>query len=413
MDKKKYLLTLSVAIFILTGLVSIVSMSSAKSTEIDWPDINYELIDYEVIAPVHITNAGDNSDRLFVVEQPGKIKIFKNGSLLQTPFLDITSKVLYSGEQGLLSLVFPPAYEDKGYFYVYYTNKNGDNQVSKFKLSEDPDIADPTSEILIIYIEHPFGINHNGGQLAFGPDGYMYISIGDGGGIGDPYDQGQDPGTILGTILRIDVEFEGITPSEAPYRAHLPIIYGSAVPKNNYLIPPDNPYVGVPGYRPEIWAYGLRNPWRFSFDRDTGDLYIADVGQGDYEEINYQLSSSPGGENYGWSIMEGKHCYSDPSCDQTGLVLPVAEYDHSLGCSISGGFVYRGADNPTMTGFYYFGDWCNGDIWGLKEDNGVWSIQKLLDTPEAITSFGEDEQGELYFTGYYSRRIYRLYEVIP
>jgi glucose/arabinose dehydrogenase len=352
--------------------------------------------------PVHITHAGDGSGRLFIVEQPGRIRIVKNGVLLAAPFLDISNtganRVLFGGEQGLLSVAFPPQFNGKGYFYVYYTNLNGDNVAARYFLTADPDRADPGSEVLLRTFSHPTFQNHNGGQLAFGPDGFLYIGTGDGGSGGDPNNNGQSPNTFLGKILRIDVE------SVMDPRV------------DTYVIPPDNPFVGAPGFLPEIWALGLRNPFRFSFDRLTGDLYIGDVGQNLFEEVDFQPAASPGGENYGWNIMEGLHCFNTlnfsvplPTCNQTGLTLPVVEYNHTQGdCSVTGGFVYRGNLHPQVQGIYFYGDFCTGRIWGLKRNGTVWQNNLLLDAPLGISSFGEDEAGELYLTDYAAGDIYRI-----
>jgi glucose/arabinose dehydrogenase len=352
--------------------------------------------------PVHITHAGDGSGRLFIVEQPGRIRIVKAGVLLAAPFLDISNsgvnRVLFGGEQGLLSVAFPPQYSAKGYFYVYYTNLNGDNVVARYFLTANPDVADPGSEVILQTFSHPVFTNHNGGQLAFGPDGFLYIGTGDGGSGGDPNNNGQNPGTFLGKILRIDVE-------------------SVANPRNEtYVIPPSNPFVATQGFLPEIWALGLRNPFRFSFDRLTGDLYIGDVGQNLFEEIDFQAAASPGGENYGWSIMEGFQCFNKldfnnplPTCNQAGLTLPVAEYDHGQGdCAVIGGFAYRGNLHPQMKGFYFYGDECTGRIRALKRNGGVWQNSLLLDSPLTIASYGEDEAGELYLADYATGDIYRM-----
>ena len=352
--------------------------------------------------PVHITHAGDGSGRLFIVEQPGRIRIVKNGVLLPTPFLDISitgaNRVLSGGEQGLLSVAFPPQFNVKGYFYVYYTNLNGDNVAARYFLTANPDVADPNSEVILQTFPHPTFANHNGGQLAFGPDGFLYIGIGDGGGGGDPNNNGQNSSTFLGKILRIGVE------SVANPRT------------DTYVIPPGNPFVGTPGALPEIWALGVRNPFRFSFDRLTGDLYIGDVGQNLFEEIDFQPAASPGGQNYGWNIMEGVHCFNTldpnnplPTCNQAGLTLPVVEYDHTQGdCAVIGGFVYRGNLHPQMRGIYFYGDECTGRIRGLKRNGAVWQSGSLLDSPLVISSFGEDETGELYLTDYTVGDIYRI-----
>lgn len=323
--------------------------------------------------PTHITNAGDGSQRLFVVEQEGLIRIVKNKTRLSKPFLDISDRVSCCGERGLLSVAFPPGYANKGYFYVNYTNNDGNTVIARYRVTSDPDVANPNSETIILTIDQPFA-NHNGGQIAFGPDGFLYIGMGDGGAAGDPQDNGQRPDTLLGKLLRIDVE-AGTSP---------------------YAVPPTNPFFQNRTYRREVWAFGLRNPWRLSFDRQTGDLYIGDVGQGQYEEIDVQLRSSPGGENYGWRIMEGNHCYASPTCPQSGLTLPVVEYDHSQGCSVTGGVVYRGQQFSRLQGIYFYGDYCSGIVWALKISSSAPQSKRLLDTSYNISTFGEDEAGEAY-----------------
>jgi glucose/arabinose dehydrogenase len=343
--------------------------------------------------PVHIAHAGDGSGRLFVVERPGRIRIVKNGVLQPVPFLDITGRVRsVSGEQGLLSISFPPDFATKGHFYVDYTDLLSNTAVARFALTADPDVADPASEQIVLTIAQPYA-NHNGGQLAFGPnDGYLYIGMGDGGSGGDPLGNAQNPASLLGKLLRIDVET------------------GDPL---TYTVPATNPFTQTVGYRAEIWALGLRNPWRFSFDRLTGDLYIGDVGQGLYEEVDYQPASSPGGENYGWNIMEGLHCYNASTCDSTGLTLPVVEYGHTAGnCSITGGMAYRGTAHPDLAGIYFYADFCSGQIWGLKNDGLIWWNAALHDAPFRITTFGEDEAGNLWVSQYASSPDGTIYEVI-
>ncbi len=332
--------------------------------------------------PVSIANAGD--DRLFVVEQRGTIRIVRDGQVLEQPFLDVTDRVRSGGEQGLLGLAFPPDFADSGRFYVYYTDLNGDSVLSRFVA--DGDAADPASEQVLLTQVQPYA-NHNGGQLAFGPDGYLYLGLGDGGSGGDPHGNGQDLGTILAKLLRLDVSGD------------------SAV------APDDNPFVGQQGARPEIWAYGLRNPWRFSFDRETGDLYIADVGQNAFEEVNLQPAGSQGGENYGWSVMEAESCYSPRSgCDTSGKVLPIISYPHSRdwGASISGGYVYRGTALPELEGAYVFADYVSGRIWRADRDGDEWNVTLLLETGFNVSTFGEDADGELYVADHGGGVIYRL-----
>ena len=324
--------------------------------------------------PLGITHAGDNTGRLFVVEQAGRIRVVDNGALLPTPFLDISANVLSGGERGLLGLAFPPAYVMTGRFYVNYTRiPDGATVIARYLVTADPNVADPSSEVILLTIAQPAS-NHNGGQLGFGPDGLLYIGMGDGGGAGDQFMNAQNPASLLGKILRIDVE-------------------SGAVP---YAIPPSNPFVDNAAYRGEIWALGLRNPWRFSFDRQTGDLFIGDVGQGSYEEVDFQPAGSPGGQNYGWNIMEGAHCFGPMGCNQAGFALPVAEYGHGQGCSITGGFVYRGQAHPALFGTYVYADYCSGRFWGLTRNGAAWQNTLLLVEPHSIASFGEDEAGNLY-----------------
>ncbi|MBI3952289.1 MAG: PQQ-dependent sugar dehydrogenase [Acidobacteria bacterium] len=323
--------------------------------------------------PLLVTHAGDGSGRLFIVEQVGRIRIVKDGVLLPNPFLDIQSLVSCCGEQGLLGLAFHPRYAENGLFYINYTDTRGDTIVARYAVSDNADGASTRGVERLIFIDQPYS-NHNGGHLAFGPDGFLYIGTGDGGAAGDPQNNGQNVQSSLGKLLRIDVN------SGSPYS-----------------IPLTNPFVGRPGMD-EIWAYGLRNPWRFSFDRETGDLYIGDVGQNKWEEVDFQPAGSAGGQDYGWKITEGFHCFSPPdNCNQTGLTLPIHEYSHEEGCSVTGGYVYRGSQIPNLVGTYVFGDYCSGTIWGLKRDaSGQWTRTELLRTNLSISSFGEDEAGEVY-----------------
>ena len=354
------------------------------------PEIGFELVASGVPNVTSITHAGDGSGRLFLTTQPGQILIFDGSQVLPQPFLDISSVVLNGGERGLLGLAFHPNYAANGFFYVDYTDASGDTVVARYSVSGNPNAADPGSAAVILNVAQPFP-NHNGGQLQFGPDGFLYIAMGDGGSGGN----GQNLGALLGKLLAIDVD--------------------GGVP---YAIPPDNPFVGVQGARGEIWAYGLRNPWRFSFDRQTGDMFIGDVGQDMWEEVDFQPADSLGGENYGWRLMEGNHCFNPPvGCDDGSLTLPIIEYSHSLGgCSVTGGYRYRGAANPDLLGVYFFADFCTGQIWGATEDVfGGWLVAELLDTPFSINTFGEDENGELYFAHLspFDGAIYRIVSVTP
>ncbi len=307
----------------------------------------------------------DGSGRLFIIEKVGRIRILQNGQLVQTPFLDITDRVgSSSNEQGLLGLAFHPNYAQNGRFFVNYTNESGNTVIARYQVSNDPNIADPTSEVKLLGVNQPFP-NHNGGVLAFGPDGYLYAGLGDGGLAGDPFGNAQKTDVLLGKILRLDVD--------------------SAEP---YVVPADNPFGN------EIWAYGLRNPWRISFDMATSDLFIGDVGQGDWEEIDYLPAGSSGGTNFGWDFREGRHDYEGTA--PAGLTEPVAEYSHQEGgCSVTGGYVYRGS-MPEWNGIYLYGDYCTGYVWGLIKSENGWQSQLLFETGARITSFGQDEMGELY-----------------
>ena len=327
--------------------------------------------------PVALTApAGDT--RLFIVEKGGAIRVLKEGTLLSAPFLDLSARVSGGGEQGLLDLAFDPTYATNGRFFVHYTDANGNTTVSSFRVSPAiPDQADPATETIVFTAQQPF-VNHNGGRLEFGRDGMLYIGLGDGGSSGDPGGRGQSLADLLGGILRVDV-----------------------TAGTGYAIPPDNPFAGRSDARPEVWSFGLRNPWRFTFDPATGDLYIADVGESAWEEIDVATATLGAGRgaNFGWNIMEGSHCYAAAACDTTGLVLPVLEYSHAEGCSISGGFVYRGAAIPALQGHYFYADYCQGWVRTVRLENG--RVAESLRWPTlapggAVPGFGRDAAGELY-----------------
>lgn len=343
--------------------------------------------------PVGITNAGDGSGRLFVNERAGKIRVVDaDGTLRGDPFVDLSDRVQTGAERGLLGLAFHPDFAGNGRLFVHYSRAgDGATVVSELSATPDHQHAEANSERVLLTVAQPYA-NHNGGQLAFGPDGYLYIGLGDGGAGGDPLGNAQNRRVLLGKILRIDVD--------APHDS------GRA-----YAVPEDNPFAqgGTdPGAgRPEIWAYGLRNPWRFSFDPEGGDLYIGDVGQNDWEEIDRQPGDSTGGANYGWNIMEGRHCYQS-GCDQAGYVKPIAEYSHDKGCAITGGFVYRGAVHPEMTGVYVLGDYCSGTIFTIQVDEGTITPKPVLASGLSVSSFGVDENGELYAADIRGGGIYRI-----
>jgi len=343
---------------------------SAQSTDLQLTQVSGRT------AIVDITNAGDGSGRLFLVEQEGRIFVLEDGVELSQPFLDIRQQVGAQGnEQGLLSMAFAPDYASSGYFYIWYTDISGDTLLERYRVSSDPNRADANSGEVVLEVRQPFS-NHNGGRLQFGPDGMLYLGIGDGGDGFDPQGNGQFGGTLLGKLIRIDVD-----PSHG-----------------TYAIPPDNPFANTDAVLDEVWALGLRNPWRISFDSMTGDLYIADVGQLMLEEVNFQPADSTGGENYGWVIMEGSQCVT-PGCDQGGLTLPVFDYPRASGCAITGGEVYRGHDYPALFGMYLFGDFCRGTIWGMKRSGSDWQVTELADTSHLIVTFGLGESGDVYVSG--------------
>jgi len=315
---------------------------------------------------VDLQPVSDGPGRLFIVEKVGRIRVLQDGQLLDTPFLDISDQVGDRGnEQGFLGLAFHPNYAENGLFFVNYTDNNGNTVIARYHGTADPNIADPNSEVALLNVNQPFQ-NHNGGVLAFGPDGYLYAGLGDGGSAGDPQGNAQSLDTFLGKILRLDVDSG-----------------------NPYVVPPENPFGN------EIWAYGLRNPWRFSFDRETDDMYIGDVGQNNWEEIDFVSAGAPGGINFGWNYFEGNHAYEGTPPQDAQLVPPVAEYSHSQGCSVTGGYVYRGS-MPEWNGIYLYGDYCSGIVWGLIRSNGGWFNQVLFEAVGNITSFGQDESGEVY-----------------
>ncbi len=334
--------------------------------------------------PLLVTNAGDGAGRLFIVEKAGLIKVMRDGDVLSVPFLDLSGAVSTESERGLLGLAFSPEYKRNGRFYVNYTDRTGTTVVSRFSVSPaDADVAQPETGQVLLRIEQPFA-NHNGGGIAFDPDGHLLIGMGDGGSAGDPQGNGQDPHSPLGKMLRIDVGESGEPPRGDPYG-----------------IPADNPWAepgSDEGPLPEIWALGLRNPWRFSFDRETGDLWIGDVGQGVREEIDFEPAGSSGGLNFGWNVLEGTQPYppgSDPG-DTAAFTMPVIEYAREAGQSVTGGYVYRGDAYPRMRGVYLYGDFGSGRIWGLVRNGSGWENRLLLESGLAVVSFGEAENGEVY-----------------
>jgi glucose/arabinose dehydrogenase len=373
---------------LLSALLASVLVAPSATTAAVVPSrihLGLEPIAAGLSAPLLVTHAGDGSDRLFVVEQTGKVRIVDGaGDLLSAPFIDLSRSVSGGGEQGLLGLAFHPSYATNGRLYFSYTDLNGTSVIREYKvLASNPDRVDGASGRTILRVRQPYA-NHNGGHIAFGPDGYLYIGLGDGGSGGDPGNRAQSLGTLLGKILRIDVNGRTGT---------LP-----------YGIPSTNPYVGRTGLD-QIWAYGLRNPWRFSFDRVTGDLWIGDVGQGEWEEVDRALAvrgrNAGRGFNFGWRVMEGAHCFRPSSgCDRTAKTLPLTEYAHARGrCSVTGGYVYRGDAYPHLAGAFFFADYCSGDIWYVDRGATRGVIPTLaMTTGSQVTSFGEGEDGELYLT---------------
>jgi glucose/arabinose dehydrogenase len=354
--------------------------------------------------PVYVCQPPGDNDRLFVLEQKGIIKIIKNGKTVRKPYADLRNKVhnpiTPGDERGLLGLAFHANYQNNGFVYINYSDKNDHTIVSRFRVASDPDRLDTKSEKVLIKLKQPFS-NHNGGHMEFGPDGYLYISVGDGGKWGDPYNNAQNLGNLFGKILRIDVDTG-----------------------DPYAIPDDNPFINNEDAKDEIWLYGLRNVWRFSFDRGKGDVYLGDVGQDLWEEIDFVAAENAGGQNFGWRVMEGNHCYNPKEdCEPTGE-LPIFEYPNDAnymkiligmdepnvdGCSVTGGYVYRGSAISELQGTYFFADYCSGNIWTFKEKNGkATEFQNRTEEislggggfTNYISSFGEDNNGELYIVDY-------------
>ena len=388
------------------GLMWYRASKAAVGVEVSGPDLTEATIALELVTsglegPVFVTHAGDQ--RLFIVESSGRLRIWRDGALVEQPFLDITSQVGSGGERGLLSVAFHPNYTvlgapGYGYFWVNYTNTDGDTVIARYQVSTaDPDRADPASALILFTIEQPYS-NHNGGQLQFGPveglssERYLYIGMGDGGGGGDPENNAQRDDTLLGKMLRIAPSLD-LQPV-APF----------------YSIPPDNPNVDAPAPLGTIWGKGLRNPWRFSFDAVTGDLYIADVGQNAFEEVHITPAGTPGGVNYGWRLMEGLACFKpSENCNNGMLALPQITYAHENGrCSIIGGYVYRGVQFPAFSGTYLYADYCSGEIFARFVDASMqFSTARLYTHTEGLTSFGEDINGELYVTDQ-AGNVYRI-----
>lgn len=358
-----------------------------KTTAVPEPKVQLALFATGLSSPTAIVSTKQaNDQRLFVLDQAGVIRIVDQaGSVATSPFLDISSIVHNEGEMGLLGLVFSPHYTQDGYFFVNYIDKNQNTIIARYHASADSNKADPSSAQIVLTLKQPYP-NHNGGDLAFGPDGYLYIALGDGGSGGDPQNRAQDLNNLLGKILRLDV-------GQLPYK-----------------IPPTNPFVNQAGKAGEIWDYGLRNPWRISFDINTHELYIADVGQNKIEEIDVEAAGNKGGNNYGWRCFEGDKDYNISGCSgREQYVFPVIEYDHNDNrCSLTGGYVYRGKRYQALNGQYFYGDFCNGELFAAKKENNQWHAVSVKQTPYKISTFGEDNQGELYVADYDTGSVYQL-----
>lgn len=381
---------LVILLSVVTGSTQLLGAQPHVGTEkTSFPKVALELVAADLSQPLLVTYAPGDDESLYIVEKTGRVRIMRDGLLVDEVLLDLTGQVSKGFEQGLLSIAFHPRFQENGFVYVNYTDLDGNTQVERVHVPGGQLRADDDTKTTLLTVDQP-AANHNGGMMAFGPDGYLYIGLGDGGRAGDPWGNAQNPRSLLGKMLRIDVDRS-----------------------EPYAIPPDNPFVDDPHALDEIWAIGLRNPWRFSFDRLTGDLYIADVGQNEREEINIEPSGDPGGRNYGWNIMEGDLCYSHmPACDSDDLTAPVAVYANtaSMGCSVTGGYVYRGSAIPELQGGYLFGDYCSGTIWVMwpESKDGARQVDQLLQTQASISSFGEDAHGELYVIDLRGGRVYRI-----
>ncbi|QEC67281.1 T9SS type A sorting domain-containing protein [Panacibacter ginsenosidivorans] len=373
---KKYL---SFRLVLLMNIVLAIGCSSKTDAQ---PQLTFTPYINNISAAVDIKNAGDGSNRLFIVQQSGEIRIFKNGALLSTPFLNMSNLVKYASEQGLLSIAFPPNYKQAGYFFIYYNARNENVTLARYKVStSNPDVADPSSGVILFSYPKPGGFgNHNGGCLQFGKDGYLYSSIGDGGSGGDPFNNAQNLASPFGKIHRLDVR-----KLTAPY----------------YKVPADNPFINTANAVKTIWAYGLRNTWRWSFDRQTGDVWLGDVGQDLWEEVDFSTPQQAGGANYGWRCYEGNNTYNTDSCrGKRNYRFPIFSYPHNLdtgGLSVIGGYVYRGNAFPALKGYYVCADYLSSNAWKIiSNGSGGWNIYLQKNVPASIVSFGEDEQGELY-----------------
>lgn len=375
----------------ITDTFDLSTNTPAKSNSTKPARVGLTLIATSLGSPTAIVSTPDQSDqRLFVVDRAGLIKIIGDGGKVKSkPFLDIRSKVQAGGEMGLLGLAFHPSYKTNSQFFVNYTDKDQNTIVARFKASTDPNRADAASEEILLKVAQPYR-NHNGGDMAFGPDKYLYIALGDGGSGGDPQNRAQNMNVLFGKILRIDVSKE-----------------------KGYSIPTDNPFVKEPNAKPEIWSYGLRNPWRFSFDKETGDMWIGDVGQGKVEEVNFEKAGSPGGVNYGWRCYEGAPPYNPLGCkEKSQYTFPVLEYTHEeRRCSVTGGFVYRGSLYKSLAGKYFYGDYCTGEVFMAEQKDGEWQSSLAIDTPYKISTFGQSSSGELYLADLETGSVYLIQDI--
>lgn len=354
------------------GLLTVPELVVAQG--VDGLPIAFEQIYDGFDRPVGYIDIDDGSGRYLIVEQGGRILVSVGGDVLSTPSLDISTQVSDGNEQGLLGVAIDPGFSENGRVFVSYTDTEGASQIVRYTVSaESPNRLDPESAITILTLDQP-NPNHNGGHIAFGPDGYLYLGFGDGGGQGDPDNNGQNPGVLFAKILRIDVSGD----------------------REPYGIPGDNPFADDPSFAPETFAWGFRNPWRFTFDRETADLWIGDVGQNDIEEIDL-MPAGTSGQNFGWPVLEGHECYDDPDCDPSAYTAPVDQYTHDYGCSVTGGYVYRGSTIPELVGTYLFADYCTGYLWGLiPNGDGTYSVTDYIETDMHPSSFAEDASGELY-----------------
>jgi glucose/arabinose dehydrogenase len=396
----------AIARLVVVAILPLLMSLAATVGAVD-PILSLELLVGGLTDPVIIANAGDGSGRLFIGEQAGLVWVWDGHQLLPTPFLDITAQLASGSDLGLLGLTFDPEFAANRFLYIHYSapDDTGDPEIHHFTMiarlavdAGNPNQVDPTSETLLLRYPHPYA-THDGGSIEFGADGLLYIGLGDGGSAGDPENRSQNPNTLLGKILRIDPQGDSFP----------------ADPDRNYTIPPDNPFVGLPG-EDEIWALGLRNPWRFSFDRTTGDLFIGDVGQAAWEEVNLLPAGGPGGVNFGWRCYEGNHPFNTTGCGAPeDYQFPILEYSHGQGCSVTGGYRYRGAAFPNLVGYYLYADYCTGTVSGATTNGSTWSSTPLLSSFLSVTTFGEDEAGELYVADHVpgTGAVYRIIDTSP